>query len=124
VFTWHYRELLRGKDVLWFIDNEAAAASLIRGGSGQPDVEQLCLKTHMLWAVLDMRVWIEWIDSASNVSDGLSRDGLQDAWTISKQWLLSQADIPDWTQYASAEEMWRTCQTLGSEETSTNIGGV
>ena len=32
-----------------------------------------------MMAVLRYRLWVEWIDSASNPSDGLSRAGLSDA---------------------------------------------
>ena len=52
---------------------------------------------HMLWLHLDMRVWIEWIDSHSNPSDGLSRDGYVDAWTLKQQWHLAAVANPPWT---------------------------
>ncbi|CAK0807283.1 unnamed protein product, partial [Prorocentrum cordatum] len=66
---------LRGRDVIWFVDNEAAAAAGIRGGSGETEVDIMMQAAHLLWMHLDCRVWIEWVDSASNPADGLSRDG-------------------------------------------------
>ena len=68
-------------DVLWFIDNEAAVASLIRANSLQPDVHLICLFAHAWIFKQGARIWYEWIDSASNPSDGLSRAGLEDDWT-------------------------------------------
>ena len=41
VVPWIHPDLFRNRDVLWFIDNEAAAACLIRGGSKQEDVHLL-----------------------------------------------------------------------------------
>ena len=43
-------------------------------------------------------MWSFQVDSDSNPSDGLSRDGLQDEWTVSmatdRGWRLRSADLP------------------------------
>ena len=78
------------QDILWFIDNEAAVASLIRGSSSQIDVHTLVQVAHFLCQRFQIRVWIEWIDSESNPSDGLSRDGVCDSWTRSQPWDVSE----------------------------------
>ena len=44
-------------------------------------------KLHCLGA----RMWVEWIDSDSNPSDGLSRDGLDDQWALNQDWELEVA---------------------------------
>jgi hypothetical protein len=49
---------------------------------------------HLKWAELGCRVWIEWINSDSNPSDGLSRAGLLDPWTLRQGWSLRQGFIP------------------------------
>ena len=41
-----------------------------------------------------VRVWFEWVDSHSNPSDGLSRAGLEDDWTRSQAWQLSEVVFP------------------------------
>eukprot|EP00972_Heterocapsa_arctica_P115389 16447476-Heterocapsa_arctica.AAC.1 len=33
--------------------------------------------------------WFEWIDSASNPADGLSRDGILDKWAVQQGWELT-----------------------------------
>eukprot|EP00974_Lingulodinium_polyedra_P129315 11209577-Lingulodinium_polyedra.AAC.1 len=38
---------LRGRDVLWFVDNEASVSTLIRGGSHAEDIGQLALVAHL-----------------------------------------------------------------------------
>ena len=91
-----HAELLRGRDIVWFIDNLASCSSLIRGGSAQEDVEQIALASHLLLMVLGCRVWFEWVDSGSNPADGLSRDGLDDCWTVKQGWNLSEGIIPGW----------------------------
>lgn len=81
-------------DVLWFIDNEAAVASLIRASSRQPDVHLICLLSHAWIFKQGTRIWYEWIDSASNPSDGLSRDGLNDFWTLQQGWDINEYPFP------------------------------
>jgi len=94
VVPWIHPDLFR-KDVLWFIDNEAAAACLIRGGSKQEDVHLLAQYSQLLCHSLNARLWIEWIDSESNPSDGLSRLGVSDPWTVLQGWQVQEYPYPD-----------------------------
>ena len=90
-------ERIAGRDLIWFIDNEAAASTLIRGVTREDDVQLIAEATHLLWAALRTRVWIEWIDSKSNPSDGLSRDGLEDSWCRSRNVIPRLALAPAWS---------------------------
>jgi hypothetical protein len=92
---------IRGRDVVLFIDNEAAASTLIQGASSQDDVAAIaeCFQIGLL--TLGARCWIEWIDSASNPSDGLSRDGICDEWIAQQGWRLSVAAMSPWGEYLS-----------------------
>ena len=83
--------------LLWFIDNEAAAAAGIRADSKEDEVNTMVQAAHLLWLHLGCRVWIEWIDSGSNPADGLSRDGLSDSWTRAQPWILSESAVPPWS---------------------------
>ena len=83
-------ELLRGPDVIWFVDNEAAVSSLIRGSSKSEDVGHLAAAVHVTCLELGVRIWYEWIDSKSNPADGLSRAGLSDQWTREQSWHLHE----------------------------------
>ena len=40
----------------------------------------------------NIRVWYEWVDSESNISDGLSRDGLDDKFAIAQGWSLQELE--------------------------------
>ena len=99
--TWALHSQLRGRDVVWFIDNESAAACAIRGGSALPEVETAIQVAHLLWLHLGCRVWVEWVDSLSNPADGLSRLGLSDPWTRQQGWHLSEPGTPPWHQNTS-----------------------
>ena len=90
--------LFAGSDVIWFIDNEAACSSLVRGTSSQEDIGLIAGITHFLMMRYDIRIWYEWIDSNSNPADGLSRDGLQDEWTAQQGWQLSASTSLSWQE--------------------------
>ena len=94
---WHYRDLLQGSTIVIFVDNESAASALIRGTSSQEDVGSVVLAVQWLLHSIDAKAWVEWIDSESNPSDGLSRAGCTDAWTRRQGWELSQGAAPPWS---------------------------
>ena len=83
-------ELLAGREIVWFVDNEAALSSLIRGTSRTEDVGHIAACTQLAMMEHSCSAWYEWIDSASNPSDGLSRDGVRDEWTIKQGWDLTE----------------------------------
>ena len=88
---------VRGRDVVTFCDNEAAVSTLIRGASRSEDVTLLAELCHALALQLQVRLWVDWIDSHSNPADGLSRGGLGDQWTAQQGYdllELSSAALP------------------------------
>ena len=97
--------LFAGSDVIWFIDNEAACSSLVRGTSSQDDIGTIAGITHFLMLRYHIRIWYEWIDSNSNPADGLSRDGLQDEWTAQQGWQLSISDSLRWQELTDVVPM-------------------
>ena len=87
-------EPLVSQSLLWFIDNEAAAAALIRASTSEADVLIMVQQAHLQFSRLQARTWFEWIDTESNPADGLSRDGLHDSWTSSQPWQLQECPFP------------------------------
>ena len=83
-------ELLANRDIVWFVDNEAALSSLVRGTSRAEDVGHIASCTQLAMLEHSCSAWYEWIDSASNPSDGLSRDGVKDKWTADQGWDLTE----------------------------------
>ncbi|CAE7402748.1 unnamed protein product [Symbiodinium sp. CCMP2456] len=82
------------RDLLWFIDNQAAVAAAVKTASAEEDVFEIAHMAALLRARLQCRCWFEWIDSDSNPSDGLSRDGLLDTWSLSQTWFLESHNFP------------------------------
>ena len=91
---WLHPQSFCSADVVWFIDNESAVASLIKASSDQPDVHRIVQTSQAVLQALGARTWFEWIDTESNPSDGLSRDGLLDVWTQSQGWSLKDYSFP------------------------------
>ena len=96
--TLEHKELFRGRDVIWFVDNIGALQVLIKGNSSQYDAGNVCAAAHLYWASMGTRVWFEWVASDDNPSDGLSRDGLHDEWTLAQrpQWTIAEYLAPLW----------------------------
>ena len=103
--VWQDRSLLEGRDIVWFIDNEAAASSMIRGGSAEGDVNDIAEATHLLLHRLGCRMWVEWIDSGSNPSDGASREGTACPWCAKKNITVRVAQEPPWSSTKTTVEM-------------------
>ena len=53
----NFPDLLKGKDVLWFIDNTSALKGVIGGHSSIADSARICSAFHLLMQKLDARVW-------------------------------------------------------------------
>ena len=73
--TWS--ELLKGADVIHFVDSNTALSSLINGFSRKSDTSQLI---HQYWTLachVDALVYLDRVESKSNISDGPTKDRLE-----------------------------------------------
>ena len=89
-----YHIVLLSDQSCGFLDNQASLSSLIRGTSTQDDVHELVQGVHLTLHQLSCRCWWEWVDTESNISDGLSRSGVLDPWTQSQDWDLVELPFP------------------------------
>ena len=94
--------VIQGADVIWYIDNMNAVMALIKGASAKADLSAIAVALHAVFARLGVRVWLEYIETASNPSDGLSRAGIEDAWTLAQGWTLKEVPCPELFQMESA----------------------
>jgi hypothetical protein len=101
VAAWNWAKHWKGRDVMWFVDNTAALSAMLKGSSPAQDVAHLMEIMHLRLAFFSCRIWLEWVDSAANPSDGLSRDGYFDKWTLAQGWSLEQLTIPPWDELHS-----------------------
>ena len=94
---WVSPEIFSKRDSVWFVDNAAAVSTLIRGSAKPEDIDYIATMVAFQNARLHHRPWFEWIDSDSNPSDGLSRLGVEDPWTCSQNWILTDLGDTDWS---------------------------
>ena len=66
---------LRGHHCLWFVDNFASLMSLIRGRSSTLELDAMTGIVHAMLCGLQCMIYWEWVASADNWSDGVSRNG-------------------------------------------------
>ena len=97
VLVWTFLATLRGRDIIWFIDNRGAAEAMIKGASPQLDTTQMVLTIQLLFMALGCRVWVEWIDSKANPADCLSRDDADSEEAVrTSGFLLFPPSEPPW----------------------------
>ena len=90
IATWATYRLFHRRDIIWFLDNEAAAAAGIRGCSGEREVDVMVQASHLLWMALD----------------------LEDPWTQEQGWMISESDAPPWSDDTDSPDalfqaLWR-----------------
>ena len=76
--------------------------ALIKGASSKADISAIAVALHAIFARLGVRVWVEFVGGASNPADGLSRAGLDDAWTQAQGWTLKEVPCPAFFSMDSA----------------------
>jgi hypothetical protein len=67
-------ERLRGRQVLWFVDNTSALRSLVKGCSNQAHVDRSVGLAHLVACEFRISLWFEYVDSHANWADGISRE--------------------------------------------------
>ena len=72
--TW--TQELQGRDVIHFVDNDGAASSLVKGFSPKADTAHLAGEYWTLAAAHRINIYIDRIESKSNLADGPSRHEL------------------------------------------------
>ena len=83
-------DLLTGGDATSFTDNEPAARATIKGDSRLPVVGAMAMCVQLLLIRYNIAVWFAWVDSDSNLADGLGRDDAEDSWALKQNWELHE----------------------------------
>ena len=82
--------------MLWFEDNAAVLASVIKGASSEEELDSGMASVHTILAALGTRVWFEWVESQANWSDGASRLLESDTWAPAHNFVLQRTSVPTW----------------------------
>lgn len=67
-------ELFRDIDLVHFVNNQGALASLVSGTSKARDIGALACVWQIVTCARQIRPWGEYVESDANCSDGLSRE--------------------------------------------------
>jgi hypothetical protein len=71
-----FRNLLHGSSVIVFCDNMGVIHQAVNGTASEPDAKLLahCFNLHA--HTLELKVWLEYVNTLSNLADGGSRIGI------------------------------------------------
>jgi hypothetical protein len=105
-------DYIRGRDVIWYEDNSAALSSLIKGASGNSELDCGCAVAHLSMALLRARVWFEYIESQANWADGASRLLESDPFLHREQFVTVRTQVPSWPWLTDADQRVRVLQSL------------
>ena len=91
-------------------------AQLTKGSTAAEDLAPIVGVIHLLLARFSIRVWWEYVDSAANPSDGLSRLFARDPFSLSQGWLPLRTPLPPWQRgwKASRGVLEKLCKAPGA----------
>ena len=102
---WTYRNQLRGREVLFFIDNQSVCCALTKGCSRSWDIQAMTTAWHLFCLEIGCRVWIEWVPSGDNPADILSRE--KKSLFPPTSGAVDELLLPDWVDLRGNREISR-----------------
>ena len=117
-----YGNMLRGRDVIFFIDNQSVCSALTKGCSRAWDIQIMATAWHLTTMKLGCRVWIEWVPSDSNPADILSRHGKSLFKTANGK--VDELILPDWVNIDKRKSINFVLDSVGKEPLSHHISDV
>jgi hypothetical protein len=89
-------EWLKGRELIFLIDNHPALAAAMRGSSRAEDMNRSAHCIQLRAMQLGCRIWFEFIESDSNWADGISRNGITDDLAKELGFQCRDLRIPTW----------------------------
>ena len=95
---WSHPAAIRNMDLVCFVDNQGAVSALVKGYARNSDALDAACVVHLVAAQFNTRLWVEWVDSGANISDGLSRaqDGALPSWELMNSTLPPMSSVGAW----------------------------
>jgi hypothetical protein len=112
ILLYHEKHNLVDRDVVWLVDNTAALGGVIKGASGLAVSEQLIATFWIMAFALGIRLWIEYIDSKGNWSDGISRDFGKDLYSAEHNFVTRPLSNPLAWFNSDIGTSWKNALTL------------
>ena len=107
-----WADTLRGRSVIWYCDNTNAMHAFVKGASCNATLERLVFIFWVLMFNLDCQVWIEWVDSDSNWSDGISREFDADEWIKKHNFPAVPVELDMEWWLCDYTDVWRAARAL------------
>ena len=85
--------LVRGASTVWFIDNVAALMALVKGASGSHSLDQMAQLVHLACFAIRSVPYFEYVESAANWSDEISREGAQGNWAPNNAFSVGECGV-------------------------------
>ena len=85
--------LVRGANTIWFIDNVAALMALVKGSSGSHSLDQMAKLVHLACFAIRSVPYSEYIESAANWADEISRRGTQGNWASNNAFSVEECGV-------------------------------
>ena len=106
----------RGRSVVWYVDNTSAMASFVKGASANAHLERIVAIVWMCSFLLQATVWVEWVDSEANWSDGLSRRLGADQFVIEQGFSSEEIQPEMGWWYEALPSVWKRLTHLLREQ--------
>ena len=84
VIRWMFKDFLKERRSLWWVDNDAARCAIIKGLSSSPTMRYLVREFYAFAVEAPSFWWVERIPSFSNIADGPSRRKPEEALNLLK----------------------------------------
>jgi len=110
-----FREVLRGRSLLWFEDNSVVLSGLVKGSSGHPLLDAGAATIHLMLAALEARAWFEYVESDANWSDGASRLLAADPWAKANGFAVEMGSVPTWPWLAQGNHRMKYIELMLDE---------
>ena len=87
-------EVVRGRFVLHFGDNETANQTAIKGSSRARDLAEAVTTLRFVWVSLQVSPWVARVASKSNPADGPTRDDFS-----FEKWVQGRGEVLEWVEF-------------------------
>jgi hypothetical protein len=113
----YWRHRMRGRKVVWYLDNTSSLHSFIKGTAGNAHMEKIVNYHAMMAYHLQAEVWFEWVESKANWADGISRLFGADPFVAANGFTVAAAR-PDvsWANEAWSQLWYRAEAMTSSDE--------
>ena len=105
-------ERLRGRRILWFVDNTSALYAAVKGSSRHPAVARAIAVAHYIGFHWGLQFWFEFIESDANWADGISRDGPDDVFVAKHGFQVQRMRAPTWPWVSDLQSQWQAVSEL------------